>query len=140
MNYEKAYKEALKRASKLRVQNQFDTVSQMMEHIFPELGESEDERIRKEIYKYFRDLQLSSDREFSPSISIDEILDWLEKQGEQKPAWSEEDEKTLNNIIEEIEPFGECPDYPTDEDREYYYGRTKMIDWLKSVKYRIKGE
>ena len=45
--YEKKYKEALERASKLRVQNPFDTVSQMMEHVFPELKESEDERIRK---------------------------------------------------------------------------------------------
>ena len=44
MDYEKEYKEALERASKLRVQNPFDTVSQMMEHIFPELKESENER------------------------------------------------------------------------------------------------
>jgi hypothetical protein len=56
------------------------------------------------------------------------------KKIEQKPAWSEEDEKILNSVIEEIMPFGECPDYPTDEDREYYYSRAKMIDWLKSLR------
>lgn len=52
--------------------------------LFPELAESDGERIRKELYKYFRDLQLSSDREFSPSTNIDEILAWLEKQGEKE--------------------------------------------------------
>ena len=35
MDYKEAYKHALERASKLRVQNPFDTVSQMMEYIFP---------------------------------------------------------------------------------------------------------
>ena len=54
MNYEKLYKEALEKASKLRVQNPFDTVGQMVEHIFPELKESEDERIRKEIIEYIK--------------------------------------------------------------------------------------
>jgi len=56
---------------------------------------------------------------------------------EQKPTWSEEDEKILNDIIGIIRPFGECPDYPTGEDRVYYYGRQKKIDWLKSLKTRI---
>ena len=51
----KAYDEAIERASKLRVQNPFDTVSQMMEHIFPELKESEDERIRKALINGFKD-------------------------------------------------------------------------------------
>ena len=50
----------------------------------------EDEKIRKELHKYFRDLQLSSDREFSPSTSINEILAWLEKQGEEKPVISDD--------------------------------------------------
>lgn len=79
MDYEKKYKEALERAKGMWEQGM---MPERIEYIFPELKESEDERIRKELYKYFRDLQLSSDREFSQSASIDEILDWLEKQGE----------------------------------------------------------
>lgn len=59
---------------------------------------------------------------------------------EQKPSWSDEDEEILNSVIEEIMPFGECPHYPTDEDREYYYSRAKMIDWLKSLKERYSWE
>jgi hypothetical protein len=61
-----------------------------------ELRESEDERIRKELWEYFHELELSSDRDFSPSFTIDDILAWLEKQKEQKPAeWSEEDEENF---------------------------------------------
>lgn len=78
--------------------------------------------------------------------TVDEIVNeynaWLKKQGEQngqKSTWSEEDEKILNDIIGIIRPFGECPDYPTGEDRVYYYGRQKKIDWLTSLKKRIKS-
>lgn len=77
MNYEEKYKQALERASKLKVQNPFDTVGQMVEHIFPELKESESEKIRKAIisccldhgskYKYL-------------GVSMEDMCAWLEKQ------------------------------------------------------------
>ena len=101
-----------------------DQCKEKLDGFFPELCESEDEKIRKEIISYIKS---------SAAVTNKKWIAWLEKQGEQKP-WSEEDEKMLDSIIEEIRPFGECPDYPTDEDREYYYGRTEMIDWLKSIK------
>ena len=44
MDYEKAYKEALERAKKLYGCPEYDAE---LEEIFPELRESEDERIRK---------------------------------------------------------------------------------------------
>ena len=49
-----------------------------MEQIFPELKESEDERIRKELIKYF-----SEGREYLSLIPYnkEEVLTWLEKQG-----------------------------------------------------------
>ena len=62
------------------------------------------------------------------------------KEIESKPAWSEDDEKMLNKIIDELTPYGECPDYPSDEDREYYYIRPKMVDWLKSIKDRVRPQ
>ena len=76
MDYEKEYKEALERASKLRVQNPFDTVSQMMEYVFPKLKESEDEKIRQRIIHALHGdvLEMSE---------IKEAITWLEKQGEQ---------------------------------------------------------
>lgn len=100
MDYEKEYKEALEKIRKglqsLEDGTKISGVTKaFLEEVFPELKESEDEKIRKEIYRYFRDLQLSSDREFSPSISIDEILAWLEKQNE--TSFDEEWIKLLKN-------------------------------------------
>lgn len=88
MNYEKKYKEALERASKLRVQNPFDTVGQMVEHIFPELGkESKDERIRKTIYGW---IYTQPSEFFDNGFSKEEMLTWLDKQGEKKSCITEE--------------------------------------------------
>ena len=50
MNYEKKYKEALERARKIYEQG---TITESLCYVFPELKESEDERIRKEIIEYF---------------------------------------------------------------------------------------
>lgn len=62
------------------------------------------------------------------------------KKIEQKSNWSEEDEEILNSIIEDVTPYGECPDYPTDEEREYFYGGDRKVNWLKSIKDKLKGE
>lgn len=62
------------------------------------------------------------------------------KKIEQKPTWSEEDERIFDSIIEEIIPCGECPDYPTDEEREYFYDCNRKIELLKSIKQRMKGK
>lgn len=80
-SYEEKYKKALERALKLRVQNPFDTVSQMMEHIFPELKESEDERIRKSLITFFQRFPYGSLE--SAGTNPKEAITWLEKQGEQ---------------------------------------------------------
>ena len=62
-----------------------------IKHAFPELKESEDERIRKE---------LISDIKIAIPIEISQrYIDWLEKQGEPKPAWSEEDEKNYAELF-----------------------------------------
>jgi len=78
MNYEEKYKQALERAAKLRVQNPFDTVGQMVEHIFPELQESKDEVIRKAIISCCIDH--GHNYQF-PDITAQDMLAWLEKQG-----------------------------------------------------------
>lgn len=78
MTQEEKYKKALERASKLRVQNPFDTVGQMVEHIFPELAESDDEKIRKEIVDF-----ITSSNKYGTNERCEAWLNWLEKQGEQ---------------------------------------------------------
>ena len=67
MNYEQKYKEALERAKGFRT----DECKDVAEYIFPELKESEDERIRKEIYQFV--IEQRPEKEW---------IAWLEKQGE----------------------------------------------------------
>lgn len=88
----RAYDEALERARALRQEAidkgyAIDYVKDY-EAIFPELAESEDERIRKKIIENVRLSGGYTDEE------IDEMISWLEKQKEQKPAeWSEDAEQ-----------------------------------------------
>ena len=114
-----------------------------LENIFPELKESEDEKVRKDIISY---IQVAN--QVIPQFQKDKWIAWLEKQGEKKPqrmisaeakeamydkpAWSEEDEDfmydTLSNLTELKDRYGEG------------YGNVgKCIDWLKSLKQRIGG-
>jgi hypothetical protein len=47
---------------------------------FPELKESEDERVRNKLIKFFKGY--SPDEEWWGNITQEDILAWLEKQGE----------------------------------------------------------
>ena len=123
MDYEKEYKEALERAK----------AGKPLDEVFPELKESEDERIRKELWEYFHNLQLSSDSDFSPSFTIDDVLSYLDNQKEQKPAeWSEEDEEMLNSCISSIEESKENRYAYKENDGDTSYDRE--IAWLKSLR------
>lgn len=81
-----------------------------LEDIFPELKESEDERIRKEIIDSIKELRLIG----TPSYR-EKAIAWLEKQGGQKSDWSEEDD-----LVEELDYddyirfFNEHPGYNND--------------------------
>ena len=103
MNYEEKLnlaKEALKSGS-------YD--KETIEYIFSELAESEDERIRKAIIYTLRDykgfLSMSG-------ISKEEMITWLEKQGEQKPVWKPSDEqmRSLSNAINVLHDLHENTD------------------------------
>lgn len=201
MDYEKAYKKALERAKKnYDVAQDLCNGSQIgvecfkntLTNIFPELIESEDERIRKRlidlIYKVYAFtnyitcveyeniiawLEKQGDKSTtlpkwkykndntpllrdsiilnkygcvakSPSgaiISDAWVLDYnelaklpkeeLEKQGEQKQEWSEEDDYNLQCMIAKV----------TYDIQKGNVGRNnELIDWLKSLKDRVKGK
>ena len=114
----KAYDEALLIAkSKIKNNKDFVLYEDDVIEIFPQLKESEDEKIRKDLIQWID--------EFPDTIwrghYKKDILVWLEKQGEQKPTWSEDDEKMVKDIIAAIDSL-------------YYHG---MVNWLKSLKERI---
>lgn len=68
------------------------------------------------------------------SMPVKHIIEVLEKQGEHKSGWSEEDEKNLQGIIDKIEANkNEAPSY----DLPAY---DKYLNWLKSLKNKIKNE
>ena len=130
MNYEKKYKEALKLARdyyKANVNLGEKDENSMLEDIFPELAESEDERIRKALIQGFYEYD-SSFSKFG-GIDVSDILAWLEKQDE--PKWTEEDEKNWRGIIDEIEANkSNAPDY----DIETY---DRFLSWLDNIKQRM---
>lgn len=105
-------------------------VREALECLHPELKESEDERIRKNIIKSITDL--SAEWIELHGVTKEEALSWLEKQGKQKSAWSEEDEKMIEfwNLYYEHK-VGDMPNKDVVENLE------KFRDWLKSLKERF---
>ena len=122
----KAYDEAIKRIQSYVV-DEYGCTRIKVVNVFPELKESEDEKIRKEIIRivdgYFPD-KASTQRE--------KYIAWLEKK--EQVAWSKKDIKMIDSIIEEVRPCGECPDYPTDEERDYFYKGQDRVEWLERLK------
>ena len=90
MNYEQKYKEALERAKKEWIENLdncYTNYRERLEIIFPELAESKDERIRKELIEHIK-ANYEADYVLFKKFSPDDVIAWLEKQGgEQKQAW-----------------------------------------------------
>ena len=155
----KAYDEAIK---KLRdFYRDYDTVSHLIDvkeelaNLFPELCESEDEKIRKELMEFLSGKRIiSNDLE---GINIDKTLIWLEKQGnltdedmkealrteyekgradafaEMQKEWSEEDEELLNIIIDNVKGY----DAYTGGIALKFGLHENKIKWLKSIKNRV---
>lgn len=85
----KAYDEALERARKLyndAKANEYKSDMEDYEYIFPELAESEDERIRKRLIEYFEGFRMGNAEVKWEGLNVQEVLVWLEKQKEQKPV------------------------------------------------------
>ena len=92
MDYEKKYNEALERAREWYVANTNEGYRGIFEEIFPELKESEDDKIRKEILDYiikgsesYYDIQQYGRGKFGKWIT------WLEKQGEKNKLIEDKD-------------------------------------------------
>ncbi len=144
MDYEKLYKEALERARQFSEHPLQEDSSGIVEYIFPELKESEDERIRKEIIKETK----GSEVRLFETVTNEEFIAWLERQSEKKPqriisaeakealynkpSWSEEDENIKEDIILNLQ----------ENYRNKYINERTCLDeihWLKSLKERIGG-
>ena len=126
MNYERAYKEALERAResyRKSIEQGWTCDKEIYEQIFPELRDSEDERIGKEIIQF---LQLPHPQ-FVGKRDHEKWITWLEKKGEQEHSWNEEDEGILLMCSDAIAAACAAAYYTTEE-------MNKMQNWLKSLK------
>lgn len=129
----KAYDDALSVAKEIHSYSSDIAEIKRMEQIFPELKESEDERIRTELINGFNECLKNSQypknaQKYWHNIKIEDILAWLEKQDE-KQKWSEEDESKVKEIV-----------YFLDTAKVHYASTTALddcIEWLKSLKQKI---
>ncbi len=91
----------------------------VIDDIVPELKESEDERIRQRIIHALHGdvLEMSE---------IKEAIAWLEKKCENRPAWSEEDEKISQWIANDIKRL-------VNDNKKANIIANQEIKWLKSL-------
>lgn len=85
----KAYDNLLEKASCITDSN-FMTAKEVVEHLFPQLAESEDERIRKEIINYLSN-ELHNVKQLTPRTNEFEAwIAYLEKQKDSNPSTPED--------------------------------------------------
>ena len=87
------------------------------------MSNKDDERLRKTTISFLKDFAKQG---YENAV---ECIDWLEKQGEKKPVWSEKDDgyklvalSAFLNYYDEENPLRKC-----------------LINWLKSLKQRMGG-
>lgn len=132
MNYEKKYKDALEKASKLKVQNPFDTVGQMVEHIFPELKESEDERMLREIKRYIKEQGDKPTGLPNGTVPVSDMLTWLEKQGEEEYALKSFRDKDVHKFMQYIEKQAKAYEFNLPNRSYDIYAFAKdILHWLE---------
>ena len=137
MNYEKAYDEALERARKFYDANTNEGYRKIFEEIFPQLKESEDEKIRKELVSLVLNAMGREKDSFSDD-KYDSMLAWLEKHAE----WTDEDEDELQRVINCVKGYGIVAEKLCQYDKEREHIDKSVIDyhvtWLKSLKERLQ--
>jgi hypothetical protein len=94
------------------------------------IKESEDDRVRKLLIDYLKERRSCYFKERKSCghqylLRYDHWINWLEKQGEQNPTWSEYDELMLKDVLEFIETGWSGN------------GKSHLVYWLKSIKDKI---
>jgi len=108
MDYKEKYEKALERARKLNADNMLS--DEATEEIFPELKESEDERIRKHIVEIMKSLPGGY---WYGQKEKDDSLAWLERQKEQPKEFThhEVNESLIDAVTHQMEDDGNVDDF-----------------------------
>lgn len=130
----KAYDEAMKKIQPLYEQAKKDDnpIWSTYEHLFPELRESEDERIRRTLVEYFGPkVQL----DFVRGVPIQKIRDWLEKQKEQNGEDEECTDFTIYHPLKNGKGKYECIPYSFYGSLTSFSEDKDLIDFLRTCFY-----
>ena len=98
-DYEKKYKESLERAMEYKngeIERELEIGENIMEYVFPELKESNDERIRKILINYFK----TCSGDYYGALKLKDIITWLEKQGKNNMGISEATKQELKDNLD----------------------------------------
>ncbi len=140
MDYEKKYKNALEWARQV-MNGETGFIRKEVEDVFPELAESEDERIRKELIDYHRSMAAQAD-----DYVHEAWIAWLERQGEKDKLIKELGEykvkytqevlenhlKTMNKDDERLRKTTIA--FLKDFADKGYENAVECIDWLEKQK------
>ena len=144
MDYENLYKNALERARVWKEKSGMPADKQgILDDIFPELAGSEDEKVRKALVEMVRD-RTGDELWVDYNVHKEEVLAWLEKQGEQKPIeWDADDDDKFFFLKARLKDYEDCIIYD-EELSEYQKNNVRettkeFLKWLDSIKERIGG-
>ena len=133
----RAYDRAIERAkNEYQTHKSFNGFREMVVRIFPELCKSEDEKIRKSLLRWLQSNSYTS----IAGIQIDDVIDWLEKQGQVKESeipqfikemnkeiinndWGEYDRTMAFTLMRDVDQMS----YVSKE------GKNERIGWLNSL-------
>ena len=125
----KAYDEALKVLHKYDGANIMFSQS-LKEEMFPELKESEDERVRNKLIDFFKGY--SPDEEWWGNITQEDILAWFEKQGEQPKK-----NDVCNNCDQQGSCVSPCPmklvEKQGEQPADMVEPKFKVGDWIVAI-------
>jgi len=128
-NYEQKYNEILEWARK----NKARLNGVPIEEVLPELKESEDERIRKELIETINCMK-EDHQVFLSEQQIERYLAYLEKQKEQKPVQTEDEKEYVRILKSLVSDF--IRDHYKNVDITFYQ---KIYDWLDGRQIRAEG-
>lgn len=123
-SYKEKYEQAIERAkAMIKVAANQDEAIGFTNTIFPELAESEDEKTRKELICFL-------ETEVVQCSARDKYIDWLEKQAEQKPIWTDYDRIMALTLLRDIDQMA----YISKEEKD------ERLEWLHSLDDKFKKE
>lgn len=105
----------------------------------PELKESEDERIRKEIKDFFSRIMLGQENFLREDYDWNAWIAWLEKQGEKPTEWSKEIREEFERKYNEGKAVG-IELSKSNTDIEWSEEDEKMLDKMRDYFMRFLGD